>query len=494
MTENRSTLARRGFLGGIAGVAAAFAAGCDTAAPTTKTGGPRSAKSGATSLKWWDHTPNMQPANKKVFAAFEKEPGGVPVDYTYHPTSKLGQALQLAKQSGQLPDVHSLAGLRLPVPGLIKAGWLRPIELSDEALARLPEDKLVEGIHLYDGKLYSVPIFTDKQYWAANWFNKQIVQEAGLDPASPPRTYDEFRAAARAVKRLGKDGVSAWLFNLGFASRVAEHVNFLAQGAGFEGFDGVRYRTGEIAYHDEAYVTVLEFLLSLHKDGLLFPGSQSLDDKIGRIRWAAGAAAFFFDGPWCAGDITRDAAAFTEKLDVGPMLVPETSRQVTAYRAPAGGMYWLSKSARAVDEANQLLGHLTTPDYYVDIASGMAQPPLDLTAVDKADVHPAWRKLVGWYAEDVFTAPVPVVKNPDVAKVAAETKDVTPGLGELVQGMFAGDVKDVAGALKQLSDKTAAAREDALAAARKKGARVDLDDWAFPNWQPRRDFTNDQYQ
>lgn len=477
-----TSLTRREFLAAAGAVGAVTALGaCDTG-----TGG----SSGDDALTWWDHTPNLQQANQRIFKQFE-EKTGTRVDYTYHLTAKLGQALQLAKQSDQLPDVFTNVGLKLPAPALIKGGWFQPVEFSDEAIGRLPANTLIDGIHVFDGKVYSLPVFNDRQYWAATWFNTEMLSAAEVEP---PSTYDDFRAAAKAVKESTGDETYGWIFNLGQPERLAEVVNFLAQGAGFEGFSGQLYRTGEIAYDDDAYLTVFEFLLSLQEDGLLFPGSQSLDDKAGRVRWAAGAAGFFFDGPWCAGTLSQDAPEFLEKLDVAPMIVPEAGQDPVAYRGPQGGMYWVSGASERVDKASELLGYQTQEQFYIDIANGMAQPPLDLAAIEKADVHPAWKKLVGWYQDTVFQAPVAVVQNGDIEKVNAEAEQVEPDLGTIIQGAFSGDVPDVQKALKELTDKSTQDRERSIAEAKKKGAKVELDDWAFPNWQPGKDFTKDMYR
>lgn len=477
-----TSLTRREFLiaAGAVGATAALGA-CDT-----DTGG--SSAEGV--LTWWDHTPNLQKANQRIFKEFE-ESTGTRVDYTYHLTAKLGQALQLAKQSDQLLDVFTNVGLKLPASALIKEGWFQPVEFSDEALGRLPADTLIDGVHVYDGKVYSVPVFNDRQYWSATWFNKEMLAAADVEP---PSTYDEFRAATKAVMDSTDDETYGWIFNLGQPERLAEVVNFLAQGAGFQGFAGQRYPTGEVAYDDDAYLTVFEFLLSLQQDGLLFPGSQSLDDKAGRVRWAAGAAGFFFDGPWCAGTLSQDAEEFLEKLDVAPMIVPEAGMDPVAYRGPQGGMYWISGTSEKVEDASELLGYQTQEQFYVDIANGMAQPPLDLSAIEKADVHPAWEKLVGWYQDSVFRAPTAVVQNGDIEMVNAEAKPVEPDLGIIIQGAFSGDVTDVPKALKELSDKSMQDRERSLGEAKKKGAKVELDDWAFPNRQPRKDFTKDMYK
>lgn len=463
-------------------------AGCDTAPSGTGADGSKGAV-----LRWWDHSPNLQQVNRKTWAAFAKAPGGMPVEYQYYQTSKLGQALQLARQSRQLPDIHTNVGLKLPIPALIKDGWYQPVDLDDEAVARV-RSKLVEGIHVFGGKVYTFPLFMTKQYWAATWFNTELLDKAGLDPGNPPRTYDEFRAAARAVKKKGDGKIHGWIFNLGFPTRIEEQVGFLAQAAGFLGQSGMEFVSGDIAFHHDAYVAVVEFLLSLHRDGLLVPGSQSFNDDVARARWATGIAAFFFDGPWCAGIVNKDLGRFKDKLGVGPMLVPQAGMEVTAYRPPQGGNYWLSGAAKQVTAANKLLGRCTAEEYAVGIAEGMAQPPEDPGALAKAKVYPQYRTLVDWFNRDVFVAPTPVVRNIDISRVASETKEVKPGLGELVQGMFSGDVPDVRKALKQLSDRTATERERALAAAAKQGAKVTLADYAFSDWQPRTDYGPDKYK
>lgn len=443
-------------------------------------------------VTWWDHFNPLQDLHEEVFTAFEKDTG-VHVEYTPQQTAEMGQTLQLAKQSHQLPDVHSNVGLDLPLPALIKENWYQSIELGDDVLGRLPEDALIDGITKFDGKIYSFPIFNFRQYWAATWFNTELVSKAGLDPESPPETYDDFRSAAKTVQDEGGDNIYGWMLALGQPDRVAEQVGFLAQAGGFEGGGGMLYRTGEFAYHDDAYVNAIEFMLALKQDGVLVPGTESFNDKVARTRWATGVAGYYFDGPWLAGVVAQDLSEFSDKVGVGPMLVPEQGMPVTAYRGPAGGAFWLSGESKQRDVASDLLGQLTTPDYYVGLAENMDQPPLDITAVDKADVWPTYKELIGWYRDSVFLAPMPVVRNIDVARVSAYAKPIEPDLGITMQGLFSGDLDDVRGSLKDLTDRSERDREESIAAAAKEGVQVELDDWAFPEWQPRKDFTPDMY-
>ncbi|WP_156253090.1 ABC transporter substrate-binding protein [Pseudactinotalea terrae] len=481
-------MTRRGLLQGAGALgAAALLGGCDTAS----SGGGGGGGGGAGGpLTWWDHTPNLQAANERIFARFTEE-SGTPVEYSYHQTNEMGEALQIANQSDQLPDVLTNVGLRLPVPALIDEGWFQAGAFPEEALSRLPETSLIEGIHTFDGKVYSFPVFADRQYWAITWYNTEMLEAAGVEP---PTTYDEYRAVARAVQDSTPEETSGVIFNLGQRPRVAEHVNFLAQAAGFPGFGGDMYQTGEVQFHHEAYLTVIEFLLSLQQDGLLYPASGQLADAEARVRWAAGGAGLYMDGPWCPGSLgTSNAEEFLPKLGVAQMVKPDAGTELAAYRAPQGGMYWISGASQNVEAASQLIGYQTEEPYYIDIANGMAQPPLDVSVIEKADVHPAWAEMVGWFQDQVYLAPSPSAKNPRISAVNAMATAIEPDLGMIVQGAFSGDVPDWQGALKELSDKVMAQREENVAAVQAEGVEVSMDDWAFPDWEPRQDYTPEMY-
>ncbi|MGA8114290.1 MAG: extracellular solute-binding protein [Actinocatenispora sp.] len=481
--SRRQLLRTAGLFAGAAALGA-----CDTAP-----GGSSGRDSGR--LTWWDQFEPLSDVEKQLFARFAKTSGGLPVDYTTYNPNEQGKALQLAKQSNQLPDVFTLAGVALPAPSLVKQGWFAPMQLSPAARKRLPDGTLIDGITTFGGKVYGFPQFSFRQYETLTWFNKDLFGKAGLDPDSPPATYDEFRTAARTIRAKGGDGVSGWVAPLTFTDRLGEMLTELAQAGGFHGsFDEqVDFHTGEYAFHTDPFVRALEFLLSLQKDKLLFPASSSLDARTGRARWSTGTAGFFFDGPWNIGVIVDSFKPFASKVGVSSILVPESGTSPTVYRPPQAPTFWVSKQSKHVDAASTLLGMILEPGYQQKLAENMDQPPLDLAAADKADVHPTYRAALRLYRDEVFLAPSPVAKNPAVADVRAEIPDIHPNLGEIVQGAFAGKIGNVRGALRTLSDKHESARHDAIAAVAKKGGTVSLDDWRFPSWQAGKDFDASSY-
>jgi multiple sugar transport system substrate-binding protein len=267
---------------------------------------------------------------------------------------------------------------------------------------------------------------------------------------------------------------------------MADHLTDLAQAAGSPG--PVDWRTGKYAYDSDGYVKAIEWLLSFQKDGSLHPASSSLDARQGRTRWVAGEAAMFLDGPWNSGVLRN---SFADKIDkIGAQRVPYPDKPETSFtgRRPTMGTFFISSQCENPQAATDVLQLMTTDEYYVALAEQMDQPPLNLGVVDTAKVHPIYRKVVKSFADYVRLAPEPLVRNPDVSKVYAQMRPVTPGLGEIIQGAFAGSFTDVRPLLKKLSDQMAAERDRAIGLAKDAGARVSVDDWVFANWKPETDF------
>ena len=191
-------------------------------------------------LRWWDQFQPLKALQEKTFRGFESSHRGVRVEYTVYNPNEMGQALQLAYKSGKIADVHSIAGLSTPPARLVKDGWFAPVDLPENARSTLPADALLDGLHVFDDKLYSFPIFSFRQYTTLNWFNKELVESAGGDPENGPATWDEFRTLARAMT---KGGVYGWIQGLQFAERMQAHLTDLAKAAGAPGETDPR--TGE---------------------------------------------------------------------------------------------------------------------------------------------------------------------------------------------------------------------------------------------------------
>lgn len=446
---------------------------------------------GSVTAQWWVISQPDLELNKKLMAEHKKDLGGASVDIRYITNAQFAQSLQLAKQSNQLPDVTA-NGLNLPIAQLVANGWFQPLDLPDAAEKYLNTLPLYEGIQKFDGKIYTFPIrgLTPN---VIPWFHTDQMSQAGLDPTHPPATYDDFRTACKAIKAKFGGKPTGLMLGLKVASRNETQVELLAQAAGFEGLNGQLFKTGEFAYHSDPYVNAIDFLKSLSTDGYA-SGGVTVDVKQGQARWAAGETIFYFDGPWIPGNIRSSYPKLEGHYGVGTILVPDGSRQPTVYMKPPGGYYFIPKGAKHPDVANKILGLLASPEYLARQVEVTGNPAPVPEVMKNAKVDAVVQRNVANIVKSAFTAPVAVIGNPDISAVNAAIKPAQPSLGALVQGYFSGDVKDLRGALKKLSDASAKALDDAIAAAKGKGAKVSMDDYVFPNWKPGANFTPEMYK
>lgn len=462
-------ISRRTFVGGVGvGALTGLLAACTGSTPAPGGGG-------GSGIRWWDHFGGLQDQHA-AWATAQTERLGVAVEYSYNEPGRALEALQLANQSEQLPDIYSNI-LGLPLPALVDSGWLSPIKLSDEAKGRLPEGTFVEGISMLDGVVYGLPSLSDRQYWACTWYNSEIAESVGFEP---PQSYDELRAALQAIADDGQ--FAPMTLALGANGRIRDQVDDLAQAAGFPGWQGLRYDTGEYAYDDDSYVNAIELLKEISDNGWLLPGTNSFQIPDARGRWAAGNVGFFIDGPWAPGGVRALNEAHLPKMAVAGELTPEGEDLVITRGAPAPTWFVAGNTAHA-EEVNQLLESFTQDDYQAVLAEAMDQPPLNFGAVADADVIEPYAWLVEDFKTRVFRAPQPQVRNAKANDVLALIKPVAPHLGDIIQGYLGGDVTDLKGELVKLSDTFDKNLDQAISEARGAGAKVSRGDWAFSDWQ-----------
>ena len=118
---------------------------------------------------------------------------------------------------------------------------------------------------------------------------------------------------------------------------------------------------------------------------------------------------------------------------------------------------------------------------------------MDVSTIEKADVHFSYRKVNDFYSKHILIAPVPEIRNPAVADVTTEMREVHPNLGEILQGVFSGAITDIKGALTEYNEAITKERDRAIKVVQGKGKDISIDAWIFPNWDPNKDFTPDMY-
>ncbi|GLY05643.1 extracellular solute-binding protein [Actinoplanes sp. NBRC 101535] len=100
---------------------------------------------------------------------------------------------------GYMTDLQQVldSGQALDITSAVSASTVPTWDSVDPALKEVFTDS---------GKLYAVPV---KNYSMGLVYNKTLFTRAGLDPANPPTTWPEVRAAAKKIAALG-DGIAGY--------------------------------------------------------------------------------------------------------------------------------------------------------------------------------------------------------------------------------------------------------------------------------------------
>jgi multiple sugar transport system substrate-binding protein len=174
------------------GLAAATLAGCGLSGPTAEGGAVGGEVKGEITFQTWALKPKYTDYVNGVIAAFQQEHPGTTVKWVDQPADGYLTKVLADASAGTLPDVINVPpDLSFP---LAKAGQLVNL---DDAAADAKKDYLDNAWAAYaiPGKpgTFGFP-------WYLNtgpiFYNKALFQQAGLDPAKPPTTFQELEAAA----------------------------------------------------------------------------------------------------------------------------------------------------------------------------------------------------------------------------------------------------------------------------------------------------------
>jgi multiple sugar transport system substrate-binding protein len=161
-------------------------------------GGASDGDSGVT-LTMWTRSATQEQSQQLVDAYNESHENQV--DLTVIPNDNYNQQVTSAAGSDELPDIF--AADVVFVPNFVEQGLFlditERIDALDYADALAPSH--IEVGTLDDAK-YVVPHTLDL---SVLFYNKDLYEQAGLDPEQPPETLEEMAEHARAIRELGGD-------------------------------------------------------------------------------------------------------------------------------------------------------------------------------------------------------------------------------------------------------------------------------------------------
>ena len=278
-----------------------------------------------------------------LLAAFNAANDQIHVNHEgYGGADTVHQKFLTALSGGIVPDLyHNEANY---IPGYAEMDALTDLGPYLDASTRIDKnDILPHPLELctYDGKIYGIPFWQDA---VQLYYNKDLMQQAGLNPEEPPRDWDSFRSAAEAITKRDSDGtllVAGMALDSWSIIRVFQAALY-SWGGMLLSPDGTKS-----AFNSDEGEAALQTLVDL-----------ILKDKLGEVGWGsefedspnepfiAGKQGFMFDVPAAAKRIQRNRPEFQSWGTVGLPAGPKGFAEVS--RPPA---LMIPKSAKNKDQA-----------------------------------------------------------------------------------------------------------------------------------------------
>ena len=276
-------------------------------------------------------------AMNQLIAQFEEANPNIKVIHNADiPYAEFRDKIAASVPAGVGPDVATLFyGWQ---SAWIDAGYLVPLP-EDAFPTAMVDEKFSPMVQasFVDGTLYTLPTAVRA---LALFYNRDLMEEAGLDPNSPPATLDELQDQAAACTQRDDDGN---FVVEGFVADPSAQDHHWFREVLVRQFGGVPYSddTTEVLYNDEAGLQAWNYLLAFHTE--LATGDRDLFDGSTNA-FVGGHVCFHVDGSFRLGTIANN----NPEMNFGVTELPEHNGIKSTF-----GSYWthgLTKKA-AEDQA-----------------------------------------------------------------------------------------------------------------------------------------------
>lgn len=263
------------------------AAGSTAAGASADTTPARS--SAPTTLTFWRAGTDVETQTywEEMIKRFEEKNPGVTVELSNLPWGdEIETKLNAAYASGTAPDVLQYSANSIPQRASV--GQYAP--LDDFVAGWDGKEDLFKSVldsGKYEGKIYGIGMRPDARMFV---WRKDMFQAAGLDPNTPPKTWEEVKEFADklTVKKNGTTVQGG--YSMSIANGFQDFQIYLTQNGG----DFIDVNTMKLTYDSPEAVEALDFLNSLVQGGDVIPSDQF---QSGTDAFVGGKAAMAYKNP-----------------------------------------------------------------------------------------------------------------------------------------------------------------------------------------------------
>lgn len=247
-----------------------------------------------------------EPIFAPIIEGFEEEYSDYTVDFSAMSWNEATTKLKLLGAQQQLPDVlfiNIINGWDLANEGYLAD--LSELVAQDPVLSEELSQSVLDTVTTADGKLYWVPAATGA---FGLWYNKELFEQAGLDPDSPPETIEEMIEYAKQItEKTGVPGLG-WGIN---AMEDFAHVvmSFYSSYTGVDIWDDAT-RTFTFENNEEYKDLFAQALTEMYKItneyGITQPNPVELNPYGVRPLFRDGQVAMYIDGVWAVKELLTE--------------------------------------------------------------------------------------------------------------------------------------------------------------------------------------------
>lgn len=317
---------------------------------------------------------------EKVDAYNKSNTDNIQVEYELY-TDNFDQAVDLAVQSGELPDILTLND-QVYSQYVNQGQWLDLYEYMDDDMKEYFKDEVYEGINQIDGKLYYIPTCGTTGRLI---YNKEIFEKVGIK--NPPATLAEMVEDAKLItSELSGEGIYGFAQHMKSASSALERSLDL----GMERETGIKkgfdFAKGE--YDFTGYEEALGYWKELLSEECAFPGCESLDIDPLRTQFANGKIGMYISWTHSEPGVYREQFPMdSEKWDAAP--IPTTTGvEAGKQNIKFTSGYLINAKSENVEKAFQVYKDIfTTEDFLVGYYEGGYGVSIIPDVVEKANLN-----------------------------------------------------------------------------------------------------------
>ncbi|UKS28476.1 sugar ABC transporter substrate-binding protein [Paenibacillus sp. HWE-109] len=445
-------------------------------------------------LRVMDWADSEKPYREKFIKDFEAKYPNIKIEYTLMSVDQFQNTITTAIKSGDAPDLFPIPG-NMSLSMAVKGEWYQPLDayLDDAFKNQFIDGVFVEGSTVLNGKVYSIPALSSVPSTLV-YYNKQLFRDAGLNPDNPPKTYTEFREAAKKITEAGKGkayGIIEGGKQIGRWKLAAMDWSALG-GSGLNQQSPISLATHDANYDSKAVVDVMNLFKGMKDDGSFHPKTMSISAPEARALFGEGQAGFILQGEWSIGVWKRD----NPNLDFGVMMppVPDDGQKGYLPKSTIGAWIGMSKTSKHPKEAALYLKEYFSKEYQSVLVKAGDRFSILKDVNESSSEIPQFKQYYDIVQKSSRLIPNPQIRNPELTSVYGNYKDVQPGVGDILQGVVSGAIKDPTAPLKQYSDLVNKALDTAIAKAKSEGAKVDKNDFVFSNWSQDKNYIEQDYK